>query len=175
MSNKSRRKGQKQEKQQRPELTAEQKLERKLELAAKPDQAVVSRKALETSALVAIVGKNDFLIDQLRKRLGFDPTINVAKAISLINLNGLIRDLMNLENAAICESLGRAYEAPRGMDAPRLKKDVDLEKLVEDIKGLIVAAIEPPAEKPAKKEKAPAVVAEAAPAATGEESLEKAA
>lgn len=122
------------------------KMDRKLERAAQPDTAVVSRKALETNNMVSLVGNNDYLTDQLRKKFGYDPKISVDDAVALLKLNHLSRGIMSIINAGMQHTLGMRYDPSRAMIGEPIvnasKVDfkammVVLEKLVEDAQATV--------------------------------------
>lgn len=136
----------------------QRKLERKMTRAAQPDTAVVSRKALETNAMVALLGQNDYFIDQLRKKVGYDPKIDVSKAMNLLQINGAIRNIVAIANAAMQHTLGMAYEPPRGLEVATVDPAaLDLEKIHDSLQAIVTAAeATAPAEtaKPAEVKKA---------------------
>lgn len=119
------------------------KLDRKIERAGQPDTAVVSRKALETNAMVALLGQNDYFIDQLRKKVGYDPKIKVEDAMILLQANGAIRNVLAIVNAAMQHALGMTYEAPKGLDAPVVKPAaLNLKQLLAALQEIITEAQE---------------------------------
>lgn len=128
-----------------PQLTKEQKrqrnLDRKIERAGQPDTAVVSRKALETNAMVALLGQNDYFIDQLRKKVGYDPKINVESAMNLLQINGAIRNIVAVANAAMQYALGMNYEPPRGLEVSKVNpKELDLTKILASLQEIVTEA-----------------------------------
>lgn len=117
------------------------KIDRKIERAAQPDTAVVSRKALETNAMVALLGQNDYFIDQLRKKVGYDTKINVEDAMTLLQINGAIRNVVAVANAAMQHSLGMTYEPPRGLEVSHVSpKDLDLKKILASLQDIVTEA-----------------------------------
>jgi len=117
------------------------KLDRKIQRAAQPDTAVVSRKALETNAMVALLGQNDYFIDQLRKKVGFDQKINVEEAMILLQMNGAIRNIVAVANAAMQHVLGMTYEPPRGLEVSRVNpEELDLKKILASLQEIITEA-----------------------------------
>jgi len=114
------------------------KLTKKLARAEKPDTAVVDKRALETNATVALLGKNDYLVDQLRKKVGFDRSINIADAMNVLQINQSIRDLLSVQNALVCHVLGVDYEPPRGMDVPKVDAStVNTAELLETLTTIV--------------------------------------
>lgn len=127
----------------------QKKLARKIERAGQPDTAVISRKALETNAMVALLGQNDYFIDQLRKKVGFDQKINVEEAMTLLQMNGAIRNIVAVANAAMQHVLGMTYEPPRGLEVSRVNpKELDLKKILVALQEIVTEAeaTAPPAE-----------------------------
>ncbi|WP_224962739.1 hypothetical protein [Geomonas subterranea] len=125
---------------QRAELQ-QKKLDRKLTRAAQPDTAVVSRKALETNAMVALLGQNDYFITQLRNKVGYDPKIEVSKAMNLLQINGAIRNIVAIANAAMQHTLGMTYEPPRGLEVTKVDPaKLNLEKILEGLQTIVTAA-----------------------------------
>lgn len=128
----------------------QKKLDRKIERAAQPDTAVVSRKALETNAMVALLGQNDYFIDQLRKKVGFDTKIDVEKAMTLLQINGSIRSVVAIANAAMQHTLGMTYEPARGLDVPTVAPgELNLKKILAALQEIVTEA-EATAPAPAK-------------------------
>ena len=144
------------------EVDKQKKLDRKIERAGQPDTAVVSRKALETNAMVALLGQNDYFIDQLRKKVGYDTKINVEDAMILLQTNGAIRNVVAIVNAALQNVIGMSYDPAKGLDAPVVNPaKLDLKKILETLQAIITEA---EATMPAKVKdaEAPAPMANAA-------------
>lgn len=117
------------------------KLDRKIERASQPDTAVVSRKALETNAMVALLGQNDYFIDQLRKKVGYDAKIKVEDAMILLQTNGAIRNVVAIVNAALQNVLGMSYEPAKGLEAPVVKPaELDLKKILDTLHSIVTEA-----------------------------------
>ena len=83
--------------QQRPKYTREQVLEHKLKQVTEEGYDVVPRRALETNAMIALVTKNDFLVDKLRDRIEQDTRIDTASAVELLKKNRELREELNLQ------------------------------------------------------------------------------
>lgn len=133
----------------------QRKLDRKIERASQPDTAVVSRKALETNAMVALLGQNDYFIDQLRKKVGYDPSINVEAVMRLLQINGAIRNVVAITNAAMQHTLGMTYEPPKGLQVTKVNPGalklneilISLNTIVADAEATAPAEDTAPAEK----------------------------
>lgn len=123
------------------EADKQKKLDRKIERAGQPDTAVVSRKALETNAMVALLGQNDYFVDQLRKKVGYDPKIKVEDAMFLLQTNGAIRSVVAIVNAAMQHALGMTYEPAKGLDVPKVNPgELNLKKIFDTLQEIITEA-----------------------------------
>lgn len=96
--------------------------------------ALVSRRALETSAMANMVSRNDTLVNTLRSKIGLDERIDAVKGLALLRKNQKLRDEMNLQNAELSRLLGFDYRPPQGYRNPlAAHQAVKEEKAEKDI------------------------------------------
>ena len=121
-------KGQEGQGEQRPKPTKEERIAKRVELAQDEAYAFVPRRALETSDMVVMVSKNDYLVNRLRTRIGTDERIDGEKAVALLKNNLNLREMMNRQNAELSKVLGLDYVPPRGYRNPLAKPEAVKEK-----------------------------------------------
>lgn len=151
-------------KEQRPGLSPEQKLERKIENAKKDDFTVIQRRTLDTNSFLGLVAKHDYLVDRLRKRIEIDSTIDPVKAIELLRKGRELREALNQLNVEICGVMDFTYKPPRDFEqtVEELKKAAASSESGEtDGKAAVVKELPPPEKKVAPKESAIGVAATA--------------
>lgn len=101
---------------QRPRKTPAQRLDDKLAAAARPDTSVVTRKALDTNAMINLLGSNDYYMYQIRMNVGINPDITMEKAAEIFEKSRDIKLKLNELNQEMADLLGKEYSAPRSMD-----------------------------------------------------------
>lgn len=99
---------------QRPKPSKEERIAQRVERAQDESYALVSRRALETSAMANMVSRNDTLVNTLRSKIGLDERIDPVKGLALLRNNQKLRDEMNLQNAELSKLLGFDYRPPQG-------------------------------------------------------------
>jgi len=94
---------------------------KKLVLAEKENTAVVMTDTPETGRASGLLSKNDYYITNLREKVVTDKNINPYTAVYLLQMNSKIRDLLNTQNALLCQALGyrSGYDPPWGCEVPQ--------------------------------------------------------
>jgi hypothetical protein len=100
-----------------------ERLARKVENAKRDDMDVVSRRAMETQDTINLLRSNDYIIYQLRQKLGRTNGVPIGVAAQFLERNENLRKEMNLLNAEICKAMGTPYRAPRGFANPFAEKE----------------------------------------------------
>lgn len=96
----------------------QKRLERKLQLAQRQDMDVISRKAIDTSDFIRLIGTTDFLISLVRANMGRRGRIDAVKGMEYIARVERIKEELNLLNAEMCRELGKDYKPPYGFENP---------------------------------------------------------
>ena len=124
---------------------------KKVELAGADNTAVVKTDTPETSRAAGLLNKNDYYVDKLREGLVTNKKINPFTAVYLLEMNSRIRDLLNTQNALLCQTLGYSsgYEPPWGCEAPPESHEAVIEEmmtLIANHKTLVPAVekVQPP-------------------------------
>jgi hypothetical protein len=96
----------------------QKRMERKLELAQRQDMEVISRRAVDTSDFIRLIGTTDFLMSLVRSNMGRRGRIDGVKGVEFITRVGRIKEEINLLNAEMCRELGKDYKPPYGFENP---------------------------------------------------------
>ncbi len=96
----------------------QKRLDRKLELARRQDMDVISRRAVDTSDFIRLIGTMDFLISMVRSNMGRRGRIDGMKGMEFIARVEKINEELNLVNAEMCRELGKEYKPPYGFEDP---------------------------------------------------------
>jgi hypothetical protein len=104
----------------------------KVELAGKDNSAVVKTDTPETGRASGLLNKNDYYITKLREKVVTDKNINPYTAVYLLQMNSKIRDLMNTQNALLCQALGyqSGYDPPWGCEVPQESHEAVLAEMM---------------------------------------------
>jgi len=96
----------------------QKRLERKLQLVQRQDMDVISRKAIDTSDFIRLIGTTDYLISLVRANMGRRGRIDGVKGMEYIARVERIKEELNLLNAEMCRELGKDYKPPYGFENP---------------------------------------------------------
>ncbi len=104
----------------------QKRLERKLELAQRQDMEVISRRAIDTSDFIRLIGTTDYLMSLVRSNMGRKGRIDGVKGVEFITRVERIKEEINLLNAEMCRELGKDYKPPYGFDNPLKEEKEDV-------------------------------------------------
>ncbi len=96
------------------EAKRKDRLAKKVERASRPDTVVIARTTLDTNEMADLVGANDRLMNQLRRKLGFRKELTTEKFSELFARSQKIKKDIHDFNKEIARITGEKYVAPRG-------------------------------------------------------------
>lgn len=101
---------------EREEFLAKKKerLDRKIAKASRPDTVVISRTTIDTNEMADLLGANDRLMSQLRRKLGYVKALTPDKFHELFERSQEIKKNLHEFNMEIAHLIGEKYVAPRG-------------------------------------------------------------
>jgi predicted metallopeptidase len=88
-------------------------LNNKLDFAARPDTVVISRTTMDTNEMADLVGANDRLMNQLRRKIGFVKALTPTKFEELFIRSQEIKQTIHEFNKELARITGERYVAPR--------------------------------------------------------------
>ncbi|MRR55419.1 MAG: hypothetical protein EG822_13075 [Deltaproteobacteria bacterium] len=95
------------------EKERKERLDRKLDRAARPDTVVISRTTMDTNEMADLVGANDRLMNQLRRKIGYVKALTPTKFEELFNRSQEIKQSIHEFNKELARITGDRYVAPR--------------------------------------------------------------
>jgi len=98
----------------RREEVRKERLARKVERASRPDTVVIARTTIDTNEMADLVGANDRLMAQLRRKIGYRKELTPAKFAELFERSQEIKKNIHDFNKEIARITGDKYVAPRG-------------------------------------------------------------
>lgn len=96
------------------EAIRKERLARKVERASRPDTVVIARTTIDTNEMADLVGANDRLMSQLRRKIGYRKELTPAKFAELFERSQNIKKEIHDFNKEIARITGDKYVAPRG-------------------------------------------------------------
>lgn len=95
-------------------LLREQRMARKLELAAKNDTSIVSRTTLDTNTMVYLINWNDRLMARMRELFGHRPNLTIEVVAAMIEKSKDLKHQFDDFNHELAKVVGdKNYESPR--------------------------------------------------------------
>lgn len=98
----------------RREEVRKERLAKKVERAQRPDTVVIARTTIDTNEMADLVGANDRLMNQLRRKIGFIKALTPEKFHELFERSQEIKKNLHEFNMEIAHLIGEKYVAPRG-------------------------------------------------------------
>lgn len=95
------------------EKERKERLDRKLDRAARPDTVVISRTTMDTNEMADLIGANDRLMNQLRRKIGYVKALTPTKFEELFNRSQEIKQSIHEFNKELARITGDRYVAPR--------------------------------------------------------------
>lgn len=102
-----------QKEKEKKEKERKERLDRKLDRAARPDTVVISRTTMDTNEMADLVGANDRLMNQLRRKIGYVKALTPTKFEELFNRSQEIKQSIHQFNKELARITGDKYVAPR--------------------------------------------------------------
>jgi alanyl-tRNA synthetase len=102
------------EKKAKREADRKDRLAKKVERASRPDTVVIARTTIDTNEMADLVGANDRLMNQLRRKIGFVKALTPEKFSELFARSQEIKKNIHDFNKELARITGDKYVAPRG-------------------------------------------------------------
>ncbi|MDD3293940.1 MAG: hypothetical protein PHG20_04560 [Geobacteraceae bacterium] len=96
------------------EAIRKERLAKKMERASRPDTVVIARTTIDTNEMADLVGANDRLMNQLRRKIGYVKALTPEKFAELFERSQKIKKDIHDFNKEIARITGDKYVAPRG-------------------------------------------------------------
>jgi len=98
----------------RREAERKERLAKKVERASRPDTVVIARTTIDTNEMADLVGANDRLMSQLRRKIGYRKELTPMKFAELFEKSQEIKKRIHDFNKELARITGEKYVAPRG-------------------------------------------------------------
>jgi hypothetical protein len=104
------------------EAERQRRLDRKLARAQRDDIGVISKKTLDSSDFIFLIGTTDLMLNLIRRNMGRKGKIDILKAARYLTEVERIKEELNLLNAEMCRELGEEYRPPYGYENPLVEE-----------------------------------------------------
>jgi hypothetical protein len=98
----------------RREEVRKERLAKKVERASRPDTVVIARTTIDTNEMADLVGANDRLMSQMRRKIGYRKELTPEKFAEMFDRSQKIKKDIHQFNKEIARITGEKYVAPRG-------------------------------------------------------------